>query len=157
MSPGTPSTPGSRRDASSSTTHRTRTTGSTSGRPAAVSGSRSPATTLVDTDDTRILFETALGPKLYVDPALVRTDLLQRSETTSYCNYKGHATWWSAVVDGTVVEDVAWTYEDPLPESIAIEGFFSFDPEVAHVDAELPDGAAGADCGGECALPTRPA
>ncbi|HEY8057242.1 MAG TPA: DUF427 domain-containing protein [Acidimicrobiales bacterium] len=114
-------------------------------------------TTLVDTDDTRILFETALGPKLYVDPALVRTDLLQRSDTTSYCNYKGHATWWSAVVDGTVVEDVAWTYEDPLPESVAIEGFFSFDPEAAHVDAELPDGAAGADCGGECALPTRPA
>lgn len=113
-------------------------------------------TTLVDSDDTLILFETALGPKLYVDPTHVRTDLLQRSETTSYCNYKGHATWWSAVVDGTVVEDVAWTYEDPLPESIAITGCFSFEPTVADVRAELPDGAAGADCGGECALPQRP-
>ena len=110
---------------------------------------------LVDTDDTVILFETALGPKLYVDPAHVRTDLLQRSETTSYCNYKGHATWWSAVVDNTVVEDVAWTYEDPLPESIGVAGLFSFEPTVADVSAELPEGAAGADCGGECALPQR--
>jgi uncharacterized protein (DUF427 family) len=110
---------------------------------------------LVDTDDTLILFETALGPKLYVDPAHVRTDLLQRSDTTSYCNYKGHATWWSAVVDGAVVEDVAWSYDEPLPESVDIAGFFSFEPTVADVEAELPEGAAGADCGGECALPQR--
>ena len=87
----------------------------------------------------------------------MRTDLLQRSDTVSYCNYKGHATWWSAVIDGTVVQDVAWTYEDPLPESLAIAGCFSFEPTVADVRAELPEGAAGADCGGECALPARPA
>lgn len=45
--------------------------------------------TLVDTTDTTILFETALPPRLYVRPSAVRTDLLRRSSTTSYCNYKG--------------------------------------------------------------------
>src|SRR6478736_5945217 len=46
-------------------------------------------TTLVDTDDTVILFETSLPPKLYVDPVHVRADLLrQHPATTSYCNYK---------------------------------------------------------------------
>src|ERR1700751_3025878 len=72
-------------------------------------------TTLVDTDDTVILFETALDPRLYVDPLHVRTDLLRRSETTSYCNYKGFATYWSAVLDdqrNIRVDDVAWSYED---------------------------------------------
>jgi uncharacterized protein (DUF427 family) len=34
-------------------------------------------TTLVDTDDTVIVFETALEPRLYVDPSRVRTDLLR--------------------------------------------------------------------------------
>lgn len=58
-------------------------------------------TTLVDTDHTTIVFETALPPRLYVDPAHVRTDLLRRSETTSYCNYKGFATYWS-LVDGAI-------------------------------------------------------
>jgi uncharacterized protein (DUF427 family) len=97
--------------------------------------------TLVDTDDTVILFETSLAPRLYVAPGLVRTDLLQPTETTSYCNYKGTATWWSAVVNGTVVEDVAWSYEDPLPESTPVKGHLSFDVSRAEVFAELPVGS----------------
>jgi uncharacterized protein (DUF427 family) len=96
-------------------------------------------TALVDTDDTVIVFETALDARLYVDPSHVRTDLLRQSNTSSYCNYKGPATYWSAVVDDTVVEDVAWSYSVPLPESSPIKGFFSFDPARADVVAELPD------------------
>ncbi len=68
----------------------------------------------------------------------MRTDLLQRSATSSYCNYKGYATYWSAVIGDTVVEDVAWSYGDPLPETLPIKGFFSFDAGRADVAAELP-------------------
>jgi uncharacterized protein (DUF427 family) len=95
-------------------------------------------TTLVDTDDTIILFETAIAPVLYVAPGLVRTDLLEKTDTTSYCNYKGVATWWRARVGDTVVEDVAWSYEDPRDESTAIRGCLSFDPDRADVVAALP-------------------
>jgi len=95
-------------------------------------------TTLVDTDDTLILFETALAPKLYVAPQHVRTDLLRPSGTVTYCNYKGHSTYWSAVIGETVVADVAWSYEDPLPESTPIKGYLSFEPTVAEVSAQLP-------------------
>ena len=96
---------------------------------------------LVDTDDTVILFETAIEPKLYVDPALVRTDLLRRTDTTSYCNYKGYARYWSAVVGDTVVPDVAWSYPDPPPESAPIAGLFSFDLSLVGGFAELPSAA----------------
>jgi uncharacterized protein (DUF427 family) len=95
-------------------------------------------TTLVDTDDTIILFETALAPKLYVAPEHVRMDLLRQSDTVTYCNYKGHSTYWSAVIGDTVVDDVAWSYEDPLPESVQIKGYLSFEPTRAEVTAELP-------------------
>jgi uncharacterized protein (DUF427 family) len=95
-------------------------------------------TTLVDTDDTTIVFETGHGPVLYVDPAHVRTDLLTATATTSYCNYKGWATWWAATIDGTVVVDVAWSYDDPLPESAPIAGHLSFDAGKATVTAALP-------------------
>jgi uncharacterized protein (DUF427 family) len=98
-------------------------------------------TTLVDTDDTLILFETSLQPVLYVAPELVRSDLLHRSDTASYCNYKGVATWWSARIGDTVVDDVAWSYEDPLPESSLIKGYLSFDITRADVVAELPVGS----------------
>lgn len=95
-------------------------------------------TTLVDTDDTMIVFETALEPRLYVDPLLVRTDLLRPTETSTYCNYKGTATYWAAVIGDTVVDDVAWSYPDPPPESLPIKGFFSFEATRADVVAELP-------------------
>lgn len=98
-------------------------------------------TTLVDTDDTTLLFETSLPPRLYVGPGHVRTELLHRSENTSWCNYKGVATYWSATVGGVTVDDVAWSYEDPLPESTPIAGFFSFDPARATVEAAVPDGS----------------
>jgi len=91
-------------------------------------------TVLVDTDDTVILFETSLAPRLYVDPAHVRTNLLRRSEATSYCNYKGVATYWST----DEADDIAWSYEETLPESLPIKGFLSFDADRLDVVAELP-------------------
>jgi uncharacterized protein (DUF427 family) len=102
-------------------------------------------TTLVDSDDTVIVFETALEPRLYVDPSHVRTDLLRQSDSSTYCNYKGVATYWSAVVGDTEVEDVAWSYQDPPPESLPIRGFLSFDAARAEILAELP----AQDVGGE--------
>jgi uncharacterized protein (DUF427 family) len=80
------------------------------------------------------VFETALVPRLYVAPQHVRTEFLRRTDTSSYCNYKGYATYWAA----GDVDDVAWSYDDPLPETRPINGYFSFDPARADVSAELP-------------------
>lgn len=99
------------------------------------------STVLVDTDDTVILFETALEPRLYVDPALVRTDLLRRTETTTYCNYKGTATYWAAALGDTVIADIAWSYCDPPPESLPIKDYLSFDATRVDVLAALPAAA----------------
>jgi uncharacterized protein (DUF427 family) len=95
-------------------------------------------TVLVDTADTLAVYETALEPRLYVHRDQVRCDLLVPSATTSHCPYKGDASWWRAVVDGTEVADVAWSYEDPLPESAAIARMLSFDEAVARVTTDLP-------------------
>ena len=99
-------------------------------------------TTLVDTTDTVVVFETSVDTRLYVDPTHVRTDLLRRSDTTSYCNYKGWATYWSAtvgdVVGQQVIADVAWSYDDTPPETLPVKGFLSFDAARADVLAELP-------------------
>lgn len=106
-------------------------------------------TPLVDTTETVIVFETSVEPRLYVDPSHVRTDLLRPSSTTSYCNYKGYATYWSATVRDTAVEDVAWSYPDPPPETLPIKGFLSFDATRADVLAELPQSGASGICGCE--------
>lgn len=97
-------------------------------------------TQLVDTDDTVIVFETTLEPRLYVAREHVRMELLRPSTTTSWCNYKGAASYWTAVVGDQVIEDVAWSYDAPLAESAIIAGMLSFYDDRAAVVAELPHG-----------------
>ena len=99
------------------------------------------AATLVDTTETLAVYETALEPRLYVDPRSVRMDLLRPSATQTYCPYKGTATYWTASVGDLVVNDVAWSYEEPLPESSPLQHFLSFDDSRATVVHDLPSGA----------------
>jgi len=37
-----------------------------------------------------------------------------------------------------VVEDVAWSYQDPPPESLPIKGYLSFDAARVQIVADLP-------------------
>ena len=53
-------------------------------------------------------------------------DLLVPSQTTSYCPYKGHASYWTARIGNVSVPDVAWSYDEPHPESAPIAGLLSF-------------------------------
>ena len=105
---------------------------------AALAGAALAGATLVDTTETTALFETALAPRLYVRPDAVAMDRLRPSPTTTHCPYKGTASYWTAVVGEVVVEDVAWTYADPVPEALPIRGMLSFYADRAEVLADLP-------------------
>jgi uncharacterized protein (DUF427 family) len=108
-----------------------------SGRRLVVEGA---GVTLVDTATTLVVYETALEPRLYVGPELVRTDLLEASTTRTYCPYKGTASYWHARVGGAFLTDVAWSYEDPLPESLPLAHHLSFDETRVTVRHDLPPG-----------------
>ena len=94
-------------------------------------------TVLVDTRDTIGVYETALAPRLYAPRAQALVDL-EQSSTTTYCPYKGTASYWTISVGGTRVEDAAWSYEDPYPECEEIRGCLSFDERLVTVEADLP-------------------
>ncbi len=67
------------------------------------------------------LFETSLPPRWYV-PRDDVTVSLTSTDTHTVCPYKGVASYWS-VGDRA---DVAFSYEDPLPESQATLGAVCF-------------------------------
>jgi uncharacterized protein (DUF427 family) len=92
-------------------------------------------TQLVDTTDTVVVYETALVPRLYVAREHVRMDLLEPSATTTFCPSKGAASYWST----RAVRDVAWSYDDPLPESLPVAGLLSFDEQRVTMIADLPE------------------
>jgi len=55
----------------------------------------------------------------------VRVELHPNSRRT-YCPYKGQASYWSVDVGGRRREDLGWTYEQPLPDAVAITGLVAF-------------------------------
>jgi uncharacterized protein (DUF427 family) len=81
---------------------------------------------VADTTRARRVLETAGAPVYYVPREDVRTDLLRPSATTSMCEWKGAASYWTFEADGCRVEDVAWSYEQPLAGYEAICGMLAF-------------------------------
>ncbi len=90
---------------------------------------------LAETGRPKILFETGLPPRYYIPPEDVREDVLVGSEKTTRCPYKGVASYWSAEVGGERVEDLIWSYQDPIPEAAKIDGLLAFFNEK--VDLEI--------------------
>src|SRR6478735_7040524 len=72
---------------------------------------------LAASTNARMLFETGIHTRFYLPKQDVRGSLAP-SERRSYCPYKGEASYWS--LDGR--EDVAWSYEQPLPDMQQIAG-----------------------------------
>ena len=72
---------------------------------------------VAETGRPKILAETGLPVRYYFPPEDVSTELLAESETRTQCPYKGVASYWSVEVGGGRIEDVAWSYPDPLPEA----------------------------------------
>jgi uncharacterized protein (DUF427 family) len=81
------------------------------------------------------LFESGLPPRFYLPAEDVRVDLLEPSETTTRCAYKGVATYSHVRAAGTPHEDLAWTYEEPDADGRAIRGLICFFNE--RVDLEV--------------------
>jgi len=82
--------------------------------------------TVADTIRPRLLFETGLPTRYYLPRADVRMELLQPTATSSRCPYKGIASYYSAEVSGQTHEDIAWTYDAPIPECPKIESLVCF-------------------------------
>lgn len=72
------------------------------------------------------LFEAGLPPRFYLPPDDVRRGLLEPSETTTRCAYKGIATYRHVRVGDTLHEDLAWTYEAPDADGRPIRGLICF-------------------------------
>jgi uncharacterized protein (DUF427 family) len=66
----------------------------------------------------------------YFPVEAVRAECLQPSSTTSYCGWKGTASYHDVVVEGEVSADAAWCYADPKAEAAEIKGRIAFWKDV---------------------------
>jgi uncharacterized protein (DUF427 family) len=84
---------------------------------------------VAETRRARLLFETGFPRRCYIPREDVTGLRLDPSATRTICPYKGVASYWSAHAGGNQIADIAWSYEDPLLESLAIKGLLSFYPD----------------------------
>ncbi len=81
---------------------------------------------LVESDRTKVLYETGLPPRFYLPTLDIRAPL-RPSGKSSVCVYKGVANYAHIATDGGLLENVAWSYLEPTNESAAIAGMWCFD------------------------------
>lgn len=74
------------------------------------------------------VLETASPPTFYIPREDVRNQFLVPGRGSSHCEWKGAATYWSLRIGEELLENVAWSYEDPYPEFAAIRGHLSVYP-----------------------------
>ncbi len=95
--------------------------------------------TVADSHHARLLLETGGPIRYYLPEQDVRMELLEATETTTRCPYKGRASYWSARIGASVFKDIVWSYREPLPASTPIEGllcFFNERVDAIYVDEE---------------------
>src|SRR5215207_9593939 len=83
---------------------------------------------LAESSRPYLLFEPPLPVRYYLPAEDVRTELLQPSDTRTFCAYKGQASYRSH----PSAPDLAWTYPQPLREAAEVTDRIAFFNE--HVD-----------------------
>jgi uncharacterized protein (DUF427 family) len=94
---------------------------------------------VADTHDALQLEESTYPAVQYIPLEDVVQELLTRTDTSTYCPYKGDAAYYSVTTAaGDTVDDVIWTYEQPYPAVAAIAGHVAFYADKAEITVE-PD------------------
>ena len=78
------------------------------------------------------LLEASHSPVLYIPRDDILTQI-SKSDTSTYCPFKGQASYWNIEINGKVILDAAWSYDNPYDEMQAIKGHLAFYPDKAEI------------------------
>lgn len=83
---------------------------------------------LAESRSTVRVLETASPPTFYIPPSDVQLQFFSSQRGSSFCEWKGQATYWSLQLDTKRWPSVGWSYEHPSSAFEMIGGFLSFYP-----------------------------
>jgi uncharacterized protein (DUF427 family) len=82
--------------------------------------------TVADSCRVKLMHEAGLLPVYYFPQEDVRMDLLDESDGTTHCPFKGEASYWSVKVGDRVAENAVWGYPEPIDSCPPIAGYLAF-------------------------------
>ncbi len=81
--------------------------------------------TALDSTRGMLLHETEYLPQLYVPREDIRAEMLEPSEHTTHCPFKGDAAYWSLRAGDRVAENAVWEYHEPTDEARWLRGYLA--------------------------------
>ena len=98
---------------------------------------------IADTHNALTLREASYPAVQYVPRRDVNMAALTRSEHTTFCPYKGVASYFSIPAGGDRSVNAVWTYETPFEAMAQIREYVAFYPdrvdEIRVIEADAPD------------------
>lgn len=93
---------------------------------------------IADTHRAQRVLETSHPPVYYIPPEDIKTEYLQRTPRSSFCEFKGQAAYYSIVVGDKRADNAAWFYPRPTAAFAPIKDHVAFYANV--MDACYVDG-----------------
>jgi len=84
---------------------------------------------IADTVRALTLREARYPPVHYIPRKDVDMAALERTQHSTYCPYKGDASYYSIAAGGERSVNAIWTYEDPYEAVAAIRDYVAFYPD----------------------------
>ena len=105
---------------------------------------------VADTVDGFRVLETSHPPSYYLPPADCDDALFSAGSGSSFCEWKGHARYWTVRAGAAVIENGAWSYPSPSRSFVELQDHRAFYPHLfaCFVDDEQARAQAGGFYGG---------
>lgn len=88
---------------------------------------------IADTRGALTLQESTYPAVHYIPRADVDFGLLERSDHSTYCPFKGDASYYSIRAGETSADNAVWTYEAPFDAVAGIKDYVAFYPNIVDV------------------------
>lgn len=89
---------------------------------------------VAETSHALTLKEASYPAVQYIPREDAVSSKLQRTAHSTYCPYKGDASYFSIVSGGTTLENAIWTYETPYDSVKQIAGHLAFYPDKVTIE-----------------------
>ena len=73
-----------------------------------------------------LLEEENYAPVMYVPRDGLFFKFMENTQHSSYCPFKGKASYWNIKVCENKIENAVWSYSDPFDEALIIKNHFAF-------------------------------